>query len=54
MIPIFVDGPAVEPIPLAEMKAYLRVDDDDSAQDAVIAGLVRRRGSRWRGPPAAC
>ena len=41
MIPIFVDGPAVEPILLSEMKAYLRVDDDDSAQDAVIAGLVK-------------
>jgi uncharacterized phiE125 gp8 family phage protein len=41
MIPIFVDGPAVEPVPLAEMKAYLRVDDDDSAQDQVIAGLVK-------------
>ena len=41
MMSIFVDGPAVEPIPLAEMKAYLRVDDDDGAQDAVIAGLVK-------------
>ncbi len=41
MIPILVDGPAVEPITLAEMKAYLRVDDDDPAQDSVIAGLVK-------------
>ena len=41
MISIFVDGPAVEPITLAEMKAYLRVDDDDDAQDSVIAGLIK-------------
>jgi uncharacterized phiE125 gp8 family phage protein len=40
MIPIFIDGPAVEPITLAEMKAYLRVDDDD-ALDELIAGLVK-------------
>ena len=41
MIPIFVEGPAVEPVTLTEMKAYLRVDDDDDAQDSVIAGLVK-------------
>jgi len=41
MIPIFISGPAVEPITLAEMKAYLRVDDDDIAQDDLIAGLVK-------------
>ena len=40
MIPIFIDGPAVEPITLAEMKAYLRADDDP-AQDDLIAGLVK-------------
>lgn len=39
MIPIFVDGPAVEPITLPEMKAYLRVDDE--AEDDLIAGLVK-------------
>ncbi|MEE1611225.1 head-tail connector protein [Microvirga sp. CF3016] len=41
MIPIFISGPAVEPITLAEMKAYLRVDDDDGTQDDLIAGLVK-------------
>jgi uncharacterized phiE125 gp8 family phage protein len=39
MIPIFVDGPAVEPITLPEMKAYLRVDDE--AEDDLIAGLIK-------------
>jgi uncharacterized phiE125 gp8 family phage protein len=41
MIPIFVSGPAVEPITLAEMKAYLRVDEDDAAQDGLISGLIK-------------
>lgn len=41
MIPIFISGPAVEPVTLGEMKAYLRVDDDDNAQDDLIAGLVK-------------
>ena len=40
MIPIFVDGPAVEPVTLSDMKAYLRADDDP-AQDDLIAGLVK-------------
>src|SRR3712207_2139074 len=41
MIPIFVSGPAVEPITLVEMKAYLRVDEDDAAQDDLISGLIK-------------
>lgn len=41
MIPIFISGPAVEPITLSEMKAYLRVDDDDGTQDDLISGLIK-------------
>ncbi|PVE25544.1 hypothetical protein DC522_04250 [Microvirga sp. KLBC 81] len=39
MIPIFVDGPAVEPVTLLEMKAYLRVDDE--AEDDLVSGLIK-------------
>lgn len=39
MIPIFIEGPAVEPISLTEMKDYLRLDDD--AQDDLVAGLIK-------------
>ena len=39
MIPIFIEGPAVEPISLSEMKDYLRLDDD--AQDDLVTGLVK-------------
>jgi uncharacterized phiE125 gp8 family phage protein len=59
MTPILVDGPAVEPVGLSEMRAYLRLDD--AAEDDLVAGLVKaarlfveassRRlltASRWR------
>jgi uncharacterized phiE125 gp8 family phage protein len=39
MIPIFIEGPPVEPISLSEMKDYLRLDDD--AQDELVTGLIR-------------
>jgi len=41
MIPIFIAGPAVEPVTLGEMKTYLRLDDDDGTQDELIGGLVK-------------
>jgi uncharacterized phiE125 gp8 family phage protein len=39
MIPILIDGPAVEPVSLSEMRAYLR--RTDTAEDDLLAGLVK-------------
>ena len=39
MIPILIDGPAVEPVSLSEMTAYLRRDDESESE--LIAGLIK-------------
>jgi uncharacterized phiE125 gp8 family phage protein len=39
MIPILIDGPAVEPVSLSEMNVYLR--RDDGAEGELIAGLIK-------------
>ncbi|KAB1076936.1 head-tail connector protein [Methylobacterium soli] len=41
MTPIRVEAPSVEPVTLAEMRAYLRLDPDDGgAEDGLIAALI--------------
>ena len=41
MTPIRVAGPTVEPVSLAEMRAYLRLDSDDGgAEDGLIGALL--------------
>src|SRR3954454_16812626 len=39
MIPLLIAGPAVEPVTLAEMRAYLRLAD--GAEDDLVATLVK-------------
>lgn len=39
MIPILIDGPAVEPVSVPEMRAYLR--REDGAEDDLLAGLIK-------------
>lgn len=41
MIPIRVEGASVEPVTLAEMRGYLRLDPEDGgAEDALVAQLI--------------
>jgi uncharacterized phiE125 gp8 family phage protein len=41
MIPIRVEGPVVEPVSVAELRAYLRLDPDDGGtEDALLQGLI--------------
>ncbi len=51
MVPIAIDGPAVEPVSIAEMRAYLRLDD--GAEDELVAALVKARGCSSRPRPGA-
>src|SRR5215212_7755573 len=39
MNPILIAGPAVEPVTLAEMRSFLRLDD--TAEDELVAALIR-------------
>lgn len=39
MVPILVDGPAVEPVGLSEMHAYLRIQE--TAEDELTSGLIK-------------
>jgi uncharacterized phiE125 gp8 family phage protein len=39
MTPLLIAGPAVEPVTLAEMRAYLRLDD--GGEDDLVAALVK-------------
>ncbi|GEP09604.1 head-tail connector protein [Methylobacterium gnaphalii] len=40
MTPIRVADLGVEPVSLTEMRGYLRLDDDESGEDALITGLI--------------
>lgn len=40
MTPIRIDGPGVEPVSLSEMRGYLRLDPDDTSEDALVQNLV--------------
>ena len=39
MVPIAIDGPAVEPVSVPEMRAYLRLDD--GGEDELVVALVK-------------
>jgi uncharacterized phiE125 gp8 family phage protein len=40
MNPIRIDGPAVEPVSLAEARAFLRLDDDDTHENDLVQALI--------------
>jgi uncharacterized phiE125 gp8 family phage protein len=41
MIPLRIDAAAVEPVSVADLRAYLRLDsDDDGAEDALLQALI--------------
>ena len=40
MTPIRVEETGVEPVSLPEMRAYLRLSSDETAEDALIARLI--------------
>ncbi|MEA1834023.1 hypothetical protein U8607_18195 [Methylobacterium durans] len=44
--PIRLDGPAVEPVSLAEMRLDLRLDADDTAEDGLVSALVTAARAR--------
>ena len=39
MTPILIEGPAVEPVTVSEMRGFLRLDD--GTEDALVAALIR-------------
>jgi len=41
MIPIRIDGPAVEPVSLAEARVFLRLDDDDTHENDLVLALIQ-------------
>ena len=41
VVPIRVDAPGVEPVSLAEMRGYLRLDPDAGDEDALVASLIQ-------------
>ena len=47
MTPIPIEGPAVEPVTVAEMRGFLRLDD--GAEDALVADLIRAAPAQGRG-----
>ena len=58
MTPIRVEETGVEPLSLPEMRAYLRLSSDETAEDALIARLITAaraavEAAACCGPPAS-